>query len=271
MALDCFDKTPVVRAKHGTKAGCPGVRPSHQLGERQKVVGHVAFPWEGDVGWLTIRAFHEPDTAAERNEGSEIFAGAIQICLKTYADIRELRQHATIDLQRRIDVNVLLHVYPDEGALLLRTLNERAQIGMTTRLVDVEAELGQLDRDVTVQFARTNLHQRIGVVTSDLIGLSRVGDVLTQFREHGTDTLSTQSSRRRERIREPLAGHEPRERFLHKGQVRPMLTQPWALGTGQQYASHQAHSVRSGRSLPRDSPWRGPSAPRPRSLGRYAD
>ena len=88
----------------------------------------------------------------------------------------------------------------------------------------------------------------VDTLRRDLIGPGRIGDVLAQFREHRADTLLTQSSRCRERIPEPLARHEPRNRFLHKGQVRPMLTQPWALGTGQQYASHQAHSVRSGRA-----------------------
>ncbi len=139
---------------------------------------------------------------------------------------------------------MLLHVYPDERALLLRTLNERAQIGGATRLVHLEPKLGQLDRDVTVQFARGNLRQGIGVVASDFVRGPHVGDVLAQFREHGTNTLLTQACRCRERILKPLAGHEPRDRFLDEGQARPMLTQPTALGTGQQCASHQAHISR---------------------------
>src|SRR5258707_12719527 len=88
---------------------------------------------------------------------------------------------------------------------------------------------------------RRSLSQGIGVVTSDFVRVPWVGEVLAQFREHGTNTLLTQPCRCRERILKPLAGHEPRDRFLDEGQARPMLPQPRALGTGQQYASHQAH------------------------------
>ena len=119
--------------------------PIISLCERQKVIVDVAFFRKGDRCGFPVCAFHEPHTAAERNEGPEIVTGAIQIGLKAYTDIRELREHATVGPQRHIDVRVLLHVYPDEGVSLLCVCHERTQIGETRRFVDVEAELGQLD------------------------------------------------------------------------------------------------------------------------------
>ena len=86
--------------------------------------------------------------------------------------------------------------------------DERPQIGVTTRRVDIETELGQLDGNVAVQLALTNLRQDLHVVTSHFIGFRQIGDVLTQLREHRADAVLTQSRRRGEGVLEPFTGHE---------------------------------------------------------------
>jgi hypothetical protein len=244
MPLDGCDKTPVVGAKYGAEAGRPGVAANHQLGKRQKVVVHVAFPWIGDVSSLAIRALYEPYAAAERHERAEVVAGAIQVGLKAHTDIRQIRKHAAVDRQRRIDVRVLLHINPDEGAVRLRACHERMQIRIAALRVDVEAELGQLDRYVTIQSACVNPDQRIHVVTGDDIGSGCIGDVFTEFCKYSADPVLTQCGRGPEGVSERLARHEPRNRLPDERQVRRVTAQPRALGTSEQEASHQTHSVR---------------------------
>ena len=152
--------------------------PHHLFGQHQKVVVDISLLRHRDIGTLAIGAFHETHAAAKRKERVEIAGGAIQVRLQAHADIGEGTQRLAIDLERRVDVGMLLHVDPDEGVVLFRASKERAQVRAAARVVDVEAELGQLDGYVAVQSARANRLQRCEVVASNLIGLSRVRDVL---------------------------------------------------------------------------------------------
>ncbi len=65
--------------------------------------------------------------------------------------------------------------------------------------VEVEAELGQLDRDLAVEAARRDRVEEAEVVLRDRVGLVGTGHVLAETGEHRRDALVPELVRGRER------------------------------------------------------------------------
>ena len=108
----------------------------------------------------------------------------------------------------------------------LACVDQRAQVGLATRRVEVEAQLGQLDGNVAVQPGRTSRRQHLDVVTGHVVGLHQIGDVLAQLGEHRADAMPAQFCRRGKGVLEPFTGHEPPDGLPDERHFWRALTKP---------------------------------------------
>ena len=114
---------------------------------------------------------------------------------------------------------------PDEMA--------EAQVG-----VEVEAELGRLDRDLAGDARRHDPVDGIEVVGGDLIRLVHVFQVLAKPRVQRGDAGRLQRQGRRQGVRERLAGHESTHGTAHESELREPFLQPSIAGGPQEDPAH---------------------------------
>ena len=93
----------------------------------------------------------------------------------------------------------------------------------------VEAELRQLHRHLDVEAALANLRKGVQVVLGHAFRFGEVREVLTQVGDDGRDALGGERARGLDRVLEPFAGHEARDRSSHEPPSHRALAQPDVL------------------------------------------
>ena len=86
---------------------------------------------------------------ASGSSDSRSLLGPEEVRLQHGADVVVTRlAQPAVDAERRVDDARLLHVDPDEAAEPLRDLDDPLDVRVRDLLVELEAEMGQLERDV---------------------------------------------------------------------------------------------------------------------------
>ncbi len=95
--------------------------------------------------------------------------------------------------------------------------------------VEVEAEMGELDRDLGIELQLVDALQHPLIMGHDLVGLGPVGDVLAEVGEGSDDTVGSQALCCGEGGPQLLAGHEAAQGPSHEAEPRHSLRQPLIL------------------------------------------
>ena len=121
------------------------------------------------------------------------------------------RAQAAVDPERRGDELRLLHVDPDE-----RSLREQPpQVCVRELLVDLEPEVGELQRDVRAKLLGRDPVEHPLVCSDDLIRLARLEDALAEQRRVGVQPLLVQAAEHADAVVERLAGDEASRAEAH--------------------------------------------------------
>ena len=140
-----------------------------------------------DVRRLEIRALDDADCRPERDHRLDVFRRPEEIRLNRDPDAGALRARALEDLDGRVDVRRALHVDPHEVAELLGALDQSVHVALAETAIEIEAELGRLDRDVGVEPGRLHLVEHLEVVQRDFLEFLGCRQVLAEPRQDGVD------------------------------------------------------------------------------------
>src|SRR6266849_6227600 len=143
-----------------------------------------------------------------------------------------------VEVECAIGVRTALHVDPQKAIGAGRGIGEPVEVGKSRVGIDVETDLGWLDRDLWLQAGLGRGLQHQLVVLDRSGGFRHRLDVLAELGEDGADALGLERDRRFERRVEVLARHEPPHRTLDKAPLRHVLGEPRVLCAPQQQRPH---------------------------------
>ena len=200
---DCvLDQRLVVRGNGGVTDA--GEHPLHQ----SRVDGvDVGLVWVGNRLRLQVRALDEAEVRCEVEQRLEIVGRSVEVGLEHGADVVESRlAQPAEDAERRVDELRLLHVDSDERPLL----EQAAEVLEGQLLVDVEAEVRELQRHIRLQPFRGNAVDHLPVGRDDRVGLCRFEHALAEQRGVRREALLVQPAEDGDALVERLAGDEAR-------------------------------------------------------------
>ena len=126
----------------------------------------------------------------------------------------------------------------------MRARGERAQVAERQLAIDVESELGELDRRLAGQAGLlSNAIDALEVVPRHRFRFREVGDVFAQPREDGADAFGRHRPRGDEHVVERLARHELGHGAPHERRLGAVLAQPLAVGGFQEEGAANAHAA----------------------------
>ena len=158
---------------------------------------------------LEVRALHKPQVGAQREQGRQIGLGAVEVRLQHGADVLVARlTEAAVDPQGRLDQARLLHVDPNEVPELARPLDEALDVHVGQLLVELEAEMSELERDVDREPLGRDALQDLPVARDDGVGLDLAPDALAEQRRVRVKALRRQLLERRDTVVERLTGDD---------------------------------------------------------------
>ena len=160
---------------------------------------------------LEVGALDEAEVRLELEQRLEIGRRAVEVGLQHRADVLvALLAEAAVDAQRRVDVERLLHVEPDEVAAGGGVRDELADVRARELLVEGEAEVRQLQRDVDAQLLGGDAVEDLPVGVDDGAGLGLVLDALAEQGRIREQALVVEPAEHDDRLVERLARDEPR-------------------------------------------------------------
>ena len=165
---------------------------------------------------------------------------------------------AFVEVHRRVDIGRTLHVQPEPGPGVRGDTGEGVQVAEARLRIDVEAQLGRLDRELGPACQGRGAVEQGAVVSGDLVRLRQLDQVLAEPCEDDALTAGRQARGRADGSLRILAGHEPADGTPREPEPRQVLAQPGVAGHPEQDRAH-------GQVLPR---WFGRAIlPRQRDLG----
>src|SRR5207245_2584191 len=115
----------------------------------------VALSRNRSIRRLRVCALDESDRGFEGQHPVNVRGGAIEVRLQAHADRGVARVDAVVQVERAVRVRAALHVDPQEALGFGGRIGQPAQVGEGRLGVDVEADLGGLDRDLRLEAGRS--------------------------------------------------------------------------------------------------------------------
>jgi hypothetical protein len=163
----------------------------------------------GDLWGLLVGALDQADRDAEAVEALQVVAAAVEVGLDADADVVIVALELLDDVEGAADVDGGLHVDADHGADLLAPGGHPGGLLEGQLLSDVEAEGGQLDRDVGVHGPVLDAVQGGQVRAGRLAGLGLGLGVLPQVVEGHRHPPGVEGPDRMLGLLQGVAGDEP--------------------------------------------------------------
>ncbi len=203
----------------------------------------VRFVGIGDRLGLEARALHDAQVGCERQQALEVVRRPVQVRLEHGPDRVMARvAEALVDAQRHLDVLRLLHVDAEERPERLGTGDEPLDVGVGDLLVDGEAEVRQLERDVCLQLLGDEPLDDGLVLGRDGSGTRCVGSRLAKQRRVRVEPRLVQLPEHADARVERLACDEPRCADAPTVALDEVL-QPRALGRMEDCGSRKRREV----------------------------
>ncbi len=238
-------------------------------GQREETLVDVVLGGMREVGRFLVGSLDHPDAAAAGNQGLEIARGAEQIGLQAESDVSMARAQSLVDIQRALRVGAGFHVDRDRVAELTGALGDLYEVREGERLVEIQAELGELDRYLGVDRRLGNPFEDVQVVAGDRGRFVAVADVFAEVGEDRSHAAFLERRCRSERVVQGLARHEARDRAPDDARLGGLAAQPRVFGAGEQRVTDQVHEGKiSGCPRRRQSatPQADPQGPRPGNM-----
>ena len=217
----------------------------------------VALFRKRHVRSLVVGALHEPDGGGERKQCLQVGGRTAQVGLQADTDARVGGAHGLKQLQRCVHVARLLHVDPQKRACGGRPCRQRQQVLEARPGIQVQAQVGELDRNLRGQLALPNFLEYPQIVVAYAGGLVAAHDLLAQLGQHAADAVASELRGRRERRVEVFSGHESSHRAAEEGALGQLPGEPGAAGRAQQQVTGERHGQQEirargdgGRGLP---------------------
>ena len=156
-----------------------------------------------DLGRFEVRTLGHPNDRPRPGDRKGVVDGPMEVGLQTDADQRISVSKPEVQVDRALDVVARLHIDHDEHRPVStgRRLQDPLHVLSAELFGGVEAQLGQLDRDVAVQSGGVaDPLQGLDVPLGCLRGLRWSGRVLPEVFEHRPDALGVEPGRRLEGI-----------------------------------------------------------------------
>ena len=152
-----------------------------------------------------------------------------------------------VEPDRRLGVGGALHVQPEPGPALVREGRERPSQSarQASPLWSSPSWVGLIEtsiRPVRVRPTDVPLDD-VAVVRGDVVGLCEGVEVLAEVREQHADALVLEPRRGRERVVDPLAGHEATHGPAGERQAWQGVAQPLVPGHPEERGPHQSHAA----------------------------
>ena len=200
-----FDHVRIVRGDGGIVAFG-----DHRL-QHPRIGGvDVRLALIGDRFRFLVRALHQAHASAERVDLTEIVLAAVERALQHDANLPVAEAPQGLeDLERHLRVPRVFHVDAHEETCRLGALENLPEIVDGDRLVDVEAQLREFERDVAPDPGRDHRVDHREVVARRGVGLVEAGDALAEQVECRGHAARFDGSCRLDRFGDGLAGDEP--------------------------------------------------------------
>ena len=145
---------------------------------------------------------------------------------------------ALVQGDRPLDVGRALHVHPEPRAGGVGPFGEPGHVPEAGLLIDVEAELGGLHRELdrTLE-GRSPVDDRV-VVRGHVVRLGEGDEVLPEAREEDSLPRGGQRGGCREGGIRVLAGHEAADGLANESEARDALLEPGVAGHPEQERAH---------------------------------
>ncbi len=234
-----LDERDVVGRRHEP---CPVVadRLEELRRERQERAVHLRPRAIGDGAWFVIGALDQADGGSHGQQPLDVGRCPVQVGLEADAHVRVAGARPLIEGDGRARVGAALHVDPDPAAPLGGVAREAVEVLEGDRLIEVETELGELERDLDVEAAGGDLIEERVVRVGDHLRLRKVREVLAQQREDPVDAPPLVDRRGRQGVLRRLAGHEASGRAPHPPESGQPILQPTVASRPEEHPAHGA-------------------------------
>ena len=149
-----------------------------------------------------------------------------------------LRLQPLVQRDRTLGVGAALHVEPDDSAVLGRALGQTPHVGERALLVDVEAQLRQLDREFARDPPRGDVVKQAQIVLRCRVRFLEPADVLAEARKEAADVLAPERLGLGKRRLWSLTGHEATDGAPRQRQMRDPLAKPRTTCHPEQQPAH---------------------------------
>ena len=148
-----------------------------------------------DLRRLEVRALDEAEVRGKRQQGLEIGFAAVEVRLEDGADVVvACFAEPAVDAERGFDARRLLHIHAEEVAVPRGMPDELRDIPVRELLVEREAKVRQLERDVRAEAFRRDPVEELAVRGDDRSGLGLGRDALAEERRVREQALVVQAA-----------------------------------------------------------------------------
>ena len=148
-----------------------------------------------------------------------------------------------VDRERRVDDARLLHVDADERAERLGDLHDALDVGVRQLLVELEAEVRELERDVAGKLLGVEALENASVLVRHGLRVGAVTDALAEERGVRMEPLAGEAAQHDHALVERLAGHEPARPEAHAVPVHEAPDVPIVGGVEDPCAEHRVRAA----------------------------
>jgi hypothetical protein len=181
-----------------------------RLHQRHECLVDFGLVLIGDSLRLQVRALHEANARTQMIDARHVVRRSHQHRLQDNSDVAiALAPERLEDLQRHIRIRRILHVDPDEEAVLRGGLEDAPQVIDRGRPIDVQAQLRQLDRHIALDARPHDGVEDAQVLARGSIGFLCRRGALTEIIERDEQPLVLDAANGRNGLIDRFARDEP--------------------------------------------------------------
>ena len=221
--------------------GNGGIDPVLQeiAGEFEEAPVHLALAWEGDGGGFEVSAFAQADADFGGAQLFDIGLAAVQVALNHHADRAVARVQRMHQIERATGIGAGFHIDANKAADFGGAADQPLDVGQALLRGKIEAELGELERDVALNPAAVEGVEGPQVDVAGFGGLREGGDALAQVVECHGDAFGVELTGHGQGFLEGLTSHEPGGEPARQGRGFHPSAQPFQTGQEEEEAAHR--------------------------------
>ena len=158
---------------------------------------------------LGVSTFAQPDMATEGSDPCHIGTGPVEVRLHSDAHVAELLLNCFVDVESRVRIRAVFHVYGDGRADLRRSTGNEAHSLDRQLPVKSQPQLSELHRHIRIETVDVDLVEAGQIVVAGRPGRSNIGDRFTEMVQRCRHPTLVEFLSNRYGLRHRLTGNEP--------------------------------------------------------------